>query len=58
MLEMSLIQLIDTDLAPLLERYKVLQRFTVSGEADPDDIALFLDDVNARFASLLDRIAT
>lgn len=57
-LEMTLTQLVDTDLAPLLERYKVLQRFIAGGEAEPEDIALFLDDLNTRFESVLDRIAT
>lgn len=58
MLEMSLTQLVDDDLAPLLSRYQVLQRFISSDEAEPEDIALFLDDLNARFRALLDRIAT
>jgi hypothetical protein len=58
MLEMSLTQLVDDDLSPLLSRYKVLQRFISENEADPEDVALFLDDLNSRFTALLDRIAS
>jgi hypothetical protein len=58
MLEMSLNQLVDDDLSPLLSRYKVLQRFISADEADLEDIALFLNDLNVRFEALLDRIAS
>lgn len=58
MLEMNLNQLVDDDLAPLLSRYKVLQRFISANEAEPEDIALFLDDLNSRFTDLLDRITS
>lgn len=57
MLEVTLTQLIDDDLSPLLDRYKVLERVIMTDQVEPSDVAVFLQDVNDRFTALLDRIA-
>ncbi len=54
--ELNLSALVD-ELAPVLTRYQHLERFLLSDQVEPDQVALFLDDNNQRLMAILDRLA-